>query len=69
MVNSGTIIAPGHIVLAGKLFGSSIIRERLIKACGRYDSSFGEEFSLDTPLADRDGYVGPAAVYVQKLLG
>ena len=69
VVNSGTIIAPGHIVLAGKLFGSSIIRERLIKACGRYDSSFGDEFILHTPLADRDGYVGPAAVYVQKLLG
>ena len=69
VVNSSTIIAPKHIVLAGRLFGSSVIRNRLIKACRSYDSSCDNEFILHSPLAGGDGYVGPAAVYVQKLLG
>lgn len=69
VVNSGTIIAPSHIVLAGRLFSSSIIRSRLIDACRSYDSSCDPEFILHSPLAARDGFVGPAAVYVQKLLG
>ena len=69
VVNSSTIIAPNHIVLAGRLFGSGVIRSRLIDACRRYDSSCDAEYILHSPLAARDGFVGPAAVYVQKLLG
>lgn len=69
VVNSSTIIAPTHIVLAGRLFGSAIIRGRLISACKKYDSSCDDEFILHSPLALRDGFVGPAAVYVQKLFG
>jgi predicted NBD/HSP70 family sugar kinase len=69
VVNSSTIIAPNHIVLEGRLFDSGIIRSRLISACRSYDKSCGEEYILHSPLASRDGFVGPAAVYVQKLFG
>ncbi len=68
-VNSSTILAPNHIVLTGRLFSSQIIRGRFIKACRSYDSSCDDGFILHSPLAGRDGFVGPAAVYVQKLFG
>ena len=68
IVNAGTLIAPSRIVLVGRLFKNRILRDKLISACSDLDSAYGDKRIFYTALSDRQSYVGPAAVFAQKML-
>ena len=69
IVNAATLVAPSRIILAGNLFMSPVIREKLIRSCSSYDRAFSEKRILYTTLSGREGYAGPAAVFaMQKLI-
>ena len=68
IVNTCTIIAPNRIVLSGILFNSSLIREKLIKYCRKYDPAYGENRIIYTELYEKEAYIGPVAVYLNTLL-
>ena len=64
IVNAGTILAPGRIVLYGSLAEKEELRTELIRECASYDPSFGEKRILYTLLSDRGRYIGPASLYI-----
>ena len=66
IVNAGTLLAPGHIILCGELFIDERIRERLISFCAACDASFGEERIRYTSLSDRERFIGQVAVFIQE---
>lgn len=68
IVNAATIIAPRRIILYGKLFRSEKLRNMLIDACSAYDAAYGPKRILHTSLSASEGFIGPAAVYVQDRL-
>ena len=68
IVNTGTLIAPSRIILAGKLFKGQHIREKLINACTALDGTYNAESILYTPLSGSEAYIGPVAVFAQKKL-
>lgn len=68
IVNSATIMAPNRILLTGSLFASQIIRDELVAACSSYDTNWGEGKVIYSQLSDREHYIGPAAVCVNRLL-
>lgn len=68
IVNAATIIAPRRIILYGKLFRNKTLRDRVIEACSAYDPAYGPKRMLHTSLSASEGYIGPAAVYVQDRL-
>ncbi len=68
IVNTSTIIAPNRIVLSGSMFRGETVRTALIKACEKYDSSYNSKRILYTPLSEKENYIGPVAVYIEKLL-
>jgi predicted NBD/HSP70 family sugar kinase len=68
IVNTGTLIAPSRIILAGNMFKGPAIREKLIKACTVLDGTYNAESIIYTPLSGREAYVGPAAIFAQKKL-
>lgn len=68
IVNSMTILAPNRVVLCGSLFRDRMIRDRLIEACCRYEPKYNAERILYSTLADKEKYIGPAAVFVRSLL-
>lgn len=70
IVNTGTILAPGRIVLFGRLATIKALRDRLIERCRVYDPAYDESRIIYTPLSGRESYAGPAAVYTRyKLFG
>lgn len=68
IVNSATIMAPNRIVIMGSLFQSKKIREKLIEACGKYDSSWGEGRVVYSELAKLESYIGPVAICAKHIL-
>ena len=68
IVNSGTLMAPGRVVLFGSLAGIPSLREKLINACRAYDPAYDKSRVIYTCLAGREGYAGPAAVYAKSRL-
>jgi predicted NBD/HSP70 family sugar kinase len=68
IVNSATIMAPNRIILAGALFQSKIIRNRLIETCQQYDPVFGNGRILYSDLALQENYIGPVAACVKEIL-
>ena len=69
IVNSSTILAPNRIVMFGKLAENEALRTMLIDACKAYDPAYDEKRILHTSLADRDDYIGPAAMFtMDKIL-
>lgn len=68
IVNSATIMAPNRIILAGVLFEDRGVREALTEACAGYDESWGAGRVLYSALAEREAYIGPAAVCAKQLL-
>ncbi len=68
IVNTCTIIAPNRIILAGSLFGGEIIRNNVIKACEKYDSSYNSKRISHTGLFEKESYIGPIAVYINSYL-
>ena len=68
IVNSGTLMAPGRVVLFGSLAGIPSLREKLIEACSAYDPAYDKSRVVYTKLAGREGYAGPAAVYAKSRL-
>lgn len=66
IVNSMTILAPNRVVLCGRLFKSSRIRQRMIQSCMGYDDRLNGERILYTGLSDCEDYIGPVAAYVQS---
>lgn len=65
IVNTATIIAPRRIILFGKLFANETLRKKLIDACSAYDPAYGTKRIFHTTLSANEGFIGPAAVYVQ----
>ncbi|WP_456109741.1 ROK family protein [Roseburia hominis] len=68
IINSATIMAPNRIILTGVLFEDESVRYALTTACAGYDESWGEGRVLYSALADRESYIGPAAVCAKQLL-
>ena len=68
IVNTSTIIAPNRIILSGSLFKSEIIRDKLIEFCKVYDPAYNENRVCYTALSDRESYIGPVAVYLDRTL-
>ncbi|WP_024865104.1 ROK family transcriptional regulator [Butyrivibrio sp. FCS014] len=68
IVNTGTIIAPNRIVLSGSLFGSAVVRDKLIECCKEYDPAYNENRICYTALSDKESYIGPVAVYLERYL-
>ena len=70
IVNSATILAPGGIVLFGRMAQDETLRNALIGGCKIYDPAYDENRIVHTSLFDKEQYIGPAAVYTQhKFLG
>ena len=70
IVNTGTILAPGRIVLFGRLAAIKTLRDKLIERCRAYDPAYDECRIVHTPLSGNESYAGPAAVYTRhKLFG
>ena len=70
IVNSATILAPGSIVLFGRIAQEERFRSALIRGCMIYDQAYDENRIVHTSLYEKEHYIGPAAVYTQhKLLG
>ncbi|MCR5229007.1 MAG: ROK family protein [Solobacterium sp.] len=68
IVNAATVMAPNRIVLCGSLFSDERIRRRVIEACRAYDHGFSDERILYTELHEKQGFIGPAAVYISNIL-
>lgn len=68
IVNSMTILAPNRVVLCGSLFRDRAVRDRLIETCSGYDPKYNAERILYSTLADKEKYIGPAAVFVRSVL-
>lgn len=68
IVNSATIMAPNRIVLTGSLFEGETVRQRLLSLCESYDERWGEGRIVYSELADRESYIGPAAICAKMLL-
>lgn len=68
IVNTGTILAPGRIVLFGGLTGIKSLRDKLIEACKVYDPAYDEDRIIHTTLTGMESYIGPAAVYARQKL-
>lgn len=68
IVNTCTIIAPNRVVLSGCLFKSPEIRARLIECCQKYDPAYGEHRILYTNLNEKEAYIGPVAMYLNKIM-
>ncbi len=68
IVNAATVMAPNRIVLCGSLFSDERIRRRVIEACRAYDHGFSDERILYTELYEKQGFIGPAAVYISNIL-
>ena len=68
IVNAGTLVAPNRIILAGSLFMSCFIREKLISACSSYDPAYNPGRIYYTTLSDKENYIGPVAVYISTLI-
>ncbi len=66
IVNTGTILAPEDIVLFGSISKDSLLRERLIEACMKYDPSYNADRIVHTELSEKESYIGPAAVYTRQ---
>lgn len=65
IVNAGTILAPGKIILFGSLAEEEALRSELIADCMTYDPSYHEERITHTKLSGKESYIGPAAVYTR----
>ena len=68
IVNTATIIAPNRIVLSGSLFKSCVIRGKLIEYCTAYDPAYNENRICYTGIFDKESYIGPVAVYIDRFL-
>ncbi len=68
IVNSATVMAPNRIVLCGSLFSDERIRRKVTEACRYYDPEFDEDRILYTELYEKQGYIGPASVYISNAL-
>ena len=68
IVNTSTILAPNRIVLSGSLFGSAIVRDKLIECCKAYDPAYNENRICYTALSSKESYIGPVAVYIERYL-
>ena len=66
IVNTATIIAPRRIILSGELFRNEKLRKMVIDACSAYDPAYGPKRIFHTTLSANEGFIGPAAVYVQN---
>lgn len=65
LINTATIVAPKRVVLFGKMFKSKTLCDMLISACKSYDPAYDEKRVMRTRLTESEGYIGPAAVFVQ----
>lgn len=68
IVNSATIMAPNRIILTGSLFESPEVRKALIQACASYDASLGQDRIIYSELAQKEHYIGAAAICTKMLL-
>lgn len=68
IVNSATIMAPNRIILTGNLFESPEVRKALIQACASYDASLGQDRIIYSELAQKEHYIGAAAICTKMLL-
>lgn len=65
IVNAGTILAPGRIILFGSLSEDEELRAELISGCAAYDPAYNEQRILHSILSGKESYIGPAAVYTR----
>lgn len=66
IVNSVTVLAPGRVILCGRMFADERVRRKVIEDCESYA---GKEFGsiVDyTVLAEKEDFIGPVAVYLGK---
>ena len=67
IVNAGALIAPKRIVLCGPLFDNTVIRMKLTACCEAFDPAYNSRRIVHTALEGKESYIGPAAVYIQKI--
>ncbi len=68
MVNSMTILAPNRVVLSGALFRDSIIRDRLIEYCQKYDIGIDDKRILYNSIALQEDYIGTIASFLENII-
>ena len=68
IVNCMTILSPNKVVLCGPLFKNPFLREKVIEGCSYFDPYYNGENVIYTELADKETYIGAAALCAKKVL-
>ena len=68
ITNSMTILSPSKVVLCGPVFKSVFLREKVIEGCTYFDPGYNSDNIIHTALADKEDYIGAAALCAKEVL-
>lgn len=64
LVNAGALVKPEKILLYGSM--SRKDKEELVEICSSYDPYYGPERILISSLTEKEAFIGPAAIFVDR---